>query len=239
MTKAALCFLIAVPVTGQMLKNDALILGEARTSISKRVGAPRTFYTPEDGGRHLFGDSEYRAAIGIWSPILDVYQRKSENNEFEFRLKFGFDDRDSKLHPIERLESIQIVIDRPTGYLSILADLPEASAVCQMSCLVYGDPFGNIKVIPEKPSIEEQALSLLIHNQFRSSDQAEAIQQIGITLYLDQTTWISQGRRNSPIPNWNSPVIEARITTMNGDPTLRLPHTKPEPASLLGRWPSL
>lgn len=222
--------LTALLLSGQQV--GPFQLGTPRTEIARKFGAPTIFYAPE-AQRHFFGETEYNAAVGIWS-LWDVYRRKTLTNEYELRLMFGFDQRESRLHPVRRLSSVDFEIDKPAGYLSILGDLSEAEGLCVGGCLIYGTGFdGSIVIMAEHPSAEDTSLANLLYHGFDDGQPPEYPEQVGIRLYLERP--IGADPRKLP-SDWNAPVVRASLETMPSDAVYRFSRAPLLPV-LLGKWP--
>ncbi len=137
------------------------------------------------------------------------YRRRTSSNEYDLQLDFRQDDSESRLHPVARLSRVEIVIDRPIATKSLLADLPEAVALCVKGCSLLGvmtDPNFNyephIIVYPIEPTTEQTRLGALLGTNWRP----EAVKEPWVPAIILRWKIIHGG--SLPAVDWLSQPIE-------------------------------
>jgi len=100
--------------------------------------------------------------------------RQTSLNEYELHFDFRQDDSESRLHPVPRLRSVDIVIDHPISTGAILADIPEAIKLCTDGCSLLGvvtyvnfNYQPHIIAYPTRPALEQSHLATLLGTDFR------------------------------------------------------------------------
>ena len=207
-------------------------LGEARDDIFRRIGAPERWWAPEPS-RYLNNITEYGAAIGVWARIDDVWTRKTEKNVYEIHAAYHLDSRESRLHPTQRLTSIELLVDKPRTWKETLPDFPEAAELCATGCKLYGfkDMFGDygVRVSPVKPSSTQLETGILAATSYQP-DRSQDEWSVAVKLILE--------RQRSPLGS-NLPVWAAdKIGEMDLQPAClhcELIRTHPQPIDL-GTW---
>ncbi len=203
MIKSALVVLLAVSCSA-VAQVKTFQLGMLREDVSKRVGAPEKFWAPEPA-KYLHGLVEYQAALGVWARIEDVYSRETAKNLYEARVAYGLDNRQSRLHPRQRLSEVEFVIDRPAPFREILADLSEAGETCAGGCNVYGvtgiGP-SYLLVYPVKPTPQQVEIAKLAATDYTDESHFGGW-CIAMKLHFDVKGPSADARQ----PDWNNDKI--------------------------------
>jgi hypothetical protein len=139
---------------------------------------------------------------------FNSYTRHTEANEYKINLRFSSDDSTSRLHPTRRLESAELVVDRPTSVKELLQDIPEAVELCEKGCsllAVLVDNVGNyephIIAYVERPNEDQSRLAALIATHWRPD---EARVQWVPAIVLKWKTKLPE----SVVPNWLEQPLE-------------------------------
>jgi len=127
----------AIPSSQVQAAPAKIELGDSEAAVHEKLGQPTSYYAPEPG-KHFYGDAEYRAALDVYGNVLDVYTRKTANNEYEIRIQYQLDQRSSRLHPVLRVDRVTFIVDRPAVATDLLNDIAEAREVCSQGCRLWG-----------------------------------------------------------------------------------------------------
>lgn len=121
---------VARPGSGQ---GDVLIrVGMEYDELRKKLGQPHGCSVPRIGTYHTI--QECLAAIKVEPRTRDIYDRKTAQNEYEFRVLLRPDPRESRLHPKVRVSEFSVILDKPATVLDLAADLPEVLDWCSPHC---------------------------------------------------------------------------------------------------------
>jgi hypothetical protein len=69
-------------------------------------------------------------------PFAHIYSRKTASNEYQLRVFYSMDTRQSRLHPTARVVAVDFVFDHPLPLGDALTDLVEAQELCAERCRV-------------------------------------------------------------------------------------------------------
>jgi hypothetical protein len=236
--RSALILLLALSFSGaaQVMTFQA---GAVREDVFQQFGAPKMFWASEPGKR-LFGDDEYRAALGIWS-MDDVYERQTAENRYEIRVKYSSDARESRLNPKKRITSLDVLVDKPGSYRKTLADSAEAREICASGCKLYGitgydiryDRRYYILAYPIHPSAGQLEAGMLAATGYKP-DGARDKWCIAVKLNLEGRV----SRPDPQPPDWaNGKIDEIAFRPANLTQELtRESWTSSGPAVELGAW---
>lgn len=142
-------------------RGRVLTLGMTREELLKTFGSASRCYVPKTY-KH-FPSAECAAARGVWDIVVDVYNRKTKANEYEIRVGYGADARQSRLHPQVRLGRFDFFVDRLMTAQELLADIPEIAAWCSSGCRIVGVPYPSpeLMLYVEAPTSEQRQLAAL------------------------------------------------------------------------------
>jgi hypothetical protein len=209
-------------------------LGALREDVIKEFGLTERFFAPEPN-KYLSGLIEYRAAVGVWARIDDVYMRETPTNAYEVHVMYHFDSRESRLRPKQRVGRVEFTVDKPKDFKETLAELPEAKSTCKGGCSLYGIvKYGSLEILayPTNPEADLLLLGREVATGFRESD-SQRTWGIGIRLKLDERpSSLQQGRP----PNWKGKItdIELSAACLQCDLT-PIASSSPRPVEL-GTW---
>src|SRR5437667_5425531 len=114
-----------------------LRLGMTRAEVHDAFGATDGCVSTHTG--RVFAAGECPAAEASLITVRYLYRRKTADNEFELQVFFAPDGRESHLHPVGRITSMTIVVDKGRTPVELLNELPELSALCRNGCSAYGE----------------------------------------------------------------------------------------------------
>jgi hypothetical protein len=235
MTRSLLVSLVAFACSA-VAQVKTFPIGAVREDVFKQVGTPEKFWAPEPS-KYLHGLTEYKAALGIWARIDDVYTRETPKNLYEIRASYHFDTRESRLRPKERLTSLEILVDKPGTYREMLADFPEAKDICASGCKLYGiTDFGDryyVLAYPTSPTAEQLETGLLAATGYKPEGKHDEW-CMAIKLKLEQRGSIL----NPQPPDWNGKIGEIELcpTSLPFELKRGTSLSRNSPAAELGTW---
>ncbi|MGA2270555.1 MAG: hypothetical protein ABSH44_18945 [Bryobacteraceae bacterium] len=184
--------------------------GATAEETYKFQGAPTKWYVPE-AGRYLKSIEEFKAAVGVWSEIRDVYMRETPTNLYEIQVQWRSDNRASRLHPILRVHKLEVLVDKPTSVPATLKDIAESKDICKSGCDLYGlidelEVYPFVLAFPAKPTAEQLKQGADLATDYKP-EQAENQWCVALKLKLER------GKLgDTKPPNWsNGKVIEFEI----------------------------
>lgn len=166
-------------------------LGMTIEELHKQFGMPRQYYDRRTQ-RYLATEAAAQLARRLsddWN-VQDVYEFKTRLNTYEFRVEHAYDRRRSRLRPTNRITGVVFELDKPIGEIkTLLADLPEAVALCSQECTIFADDnlmFGGSGFVVQhtNPSPQEIAESGLIAGQWDEDEDRKNVWVKGFELHL-------------------------------------------------------
>lgn len=149
-----------------------LVPGMTRDEVRKQFGEPKNFYSRKTK-RHYESGPEAFAAEQIVGPLLDVYYRKTTNNEYELRIEYSADMVESRLRPTIRADRAWFIADKAVAARGILADLAEAVDLCKDSgCRLKAKvgPPRSIECLVENPTGTQEKLADKVASGWKPSE---------------------------------------------------------------------
>lgn len=166
----SILFAIAVLILGQKASWSAgqpkLVPGMTRDEVRQQLGEPKNFYSRKTK-KHYPAGPEAVAAQQLYGPLLDVYNRKTTNNEYELRVEYSADVPESGLRPAIRVNRAWFIADRGVAARAILADLDEAVDLCRDSgCRLKAKvgPPRSLECLVENPTRAQEKLADRVAN---------------------------------------------------------------------------
>jgi len=149
-----------------------LVPGMTRDEVRKQFGEPKKFYSRKTK-KHYESGPEAVAAEQLVGPLLDVYYRKTANNEYELRIEYSADRVESRLRPVIRANRAWFVADKAVAARSILADMAEAVDLCKDSgCRLKAKvgPPRSLECIVENPTGPQEKLAENVASGWKSDE---------------------------------------------------------------------
>ena len=106
-------------------------------------------------------------------PLLDVYYRKTTNNEYELRIEYSADMVESRLRPTIRADRAWFIADKAVAARDILADMAEAVDLCKDSgCRLKAKvgPPRSIECLVENPTGAQEKLADKVASGWKPSE---------------------------------------------------------------------
>jgi hypothetical protein len=187
-----------------------LVPGMTRDEVRKQFGEPKNFYSRKTK-RHYESGPEAVAAEQIVGPLLDVYSRKTANNEYELRIEYSADMVESRLRPTIRANRAWFIADKAVAAQGILADMAEAVDLCKDSgCRLKAKvgPPRSIECLVENPTGAQGALADKVASGWKPSESGGIGFKWSPAIILTREAWNYD--HTSPIQtvNWLSEKIE-------------------------------
>jgi hypothetical protein len=187
-----------------------VVPGMTRDEVRKQFGEPKRFYSRKTR-KHYETGPETVAAEQIVGPLLDVYYRKTANNEYELRIEYSADMVESRLRPTIRADRAWFIADKAVVVRDILADIAEAVDLCKDSnCRLKAKagPPRSIECFVENPTAAQEQLADKVASGWKSSEDGGTSFKWSPAIILTREPWNYD--HTSPIQtvNWLGEKIE-------------------------------
>jgi len=187
-----------------------LVPGMTKDEVWKEFGEPKSFYSRKTR-KHYESGTEAAAAEQMVGPLLDVYYRKTANNEIELRIEYSADMVESRLRPTIRANRAWFIADKAVAAQDLLPQIAEAVDLCKDSgCRLKAKvgPPRSIECILQNPTDAQQKLADKVANGWKPSENGGTRFKWTPAIILTREAWNYD--HTSPIQtvNWLHEKIE-------------------------------
>jgi len=130
-----------------------VVIGSTSENVEKAYG-------PAVG--YIWRGISYLQYPDTTEPVYAIYRRKDGLNEYEFRISYWFDSRDSHLHPVARVSTITLMTDQPIQIRGMLERLGWAKDFCYAGCVIHRLIPGEKLLLTQKGDRSFTAMTLAI-----------------------------------------------------------------------------
>jgi len=148
-----------------------LVPGMTKDEVWKEFGEPKSFYSRKTR-KHYESGAEAATAEQMVGPLLDVYYRKTANNEIELRIEYSADMVESRMRPTIRANRAWFIADKAVAAQDLLPQIAEAVDLCKDSgCRLKAKvrPPRSIECILQNPTDAQQKLADKVANGWKPS----------------------------------------------------------------------
>ena len=187
-----------------------LVPGMTKDEVWKEFGEPKSFYSRKTR-KHYESGTEAAAAEQMVGPLLDVYYRKTANNEIELRIEYSADMVESRLRPTIRANRAWFIADKAVAAQDLLPQIAEAVDLCKDSgCRLKAKvgPPRSIECILQNPTDAQQKLADKVASGWKPSENGGTRFKWTPAIILTREAWNYD--HTSPIQtvNWLHEKIE-------------------------------
>jgi len=181
-----------------------------KDEVWKEFGEPKSFYSRKTR-KHYESGAEAATAEQMVGPLLDVYYRKTANNEIELRIEYSADMVESRLRPTIRANRAWFIADKAVAAQDLLPQIAEAIDLCKDSgCRLKAKvgPPRSIECILQNPTDAQQKLADKVANGWNPSENGGIRFKWTPAIILTREAWNYD--HTSPIQtvNWLHEKIE-------------------------------
>jgi len=107
-------------------------LGMAAADFHAEFGQPQSIFAAET--QTYLTPAEYQSLRSRSGLYWEVFNRKTERNEYRILVLFQNDATVSRLHPTQRVEEVRFEFDKDMSHEALLKDIVEGNVLCGAGC---------------------------------------------------------------------------------------------------------